>query len=362
MLADDILSEVCKAREWRFRLARFLGVVVVSLNGAEQEENVNPLLRFLEQATSAQRMGDKEEASAVLRSIFIYLLGPRCQYFSALRTLMDQRVPPLIQESANPPTPMAGAILDLILRPLTLRDANLDFNAALRRAVCSAFFVRPLTEQAQLFLLPALSSSGVAMFDLITADEVLEATEGHTWMLYSYLRLYSGFQEDLTMQQALEFLRVVRFLCQRVFDDSKSSSNALDNEDDSDDEDEDDDGDAMEVESSLTLEERCQRQASKMLNDEDGVSKLVSAAERVLAHDDLEKRDQVMSELCRVCQVLLLHNKNAVHDYRLLNTLAFKPTLLHSLWSYILNTKQETSISTPAPLLTVIVPYLHYFN
>ena len=43
-----------------------------------------------------------------------------CDYFGLVRRLCDKRIPPLLEESFRPPTPLAEAIFSMITRPLRL--------------------------------------------------------------------------------------------------------------------------------------------------------------------------------------------------------------------------------------------------
>ena len=43
-----------------------------------------------------------------------------CDYFGLIRRLADKRIPPLMEESSNPPTHLAEAIFKMIVRPLNL--------------------------------------------------------------------------------------------------------------------------------------------------------------------------------------------------------------------------------------------------
>lgn len=56
--------------------------------------------------------------------LFDYLL--KNGYFECFRALIDERVPPMIEPSIEPPTPFASSLLDLLQRPLKLVHQNLD--------------------------------------------------------------------------------------------------------------------------------------------------------------------------------------------------------------------------------------------
>ena len=156
---------------------------------------------------------------------------------------------------------------------------------------------------------------------------------------------------DISTTEALEYLTGIRVLCQRVF-----TLTADDSEDHKDEDSDDDDSEAMDDDQGADEDfaadprERCLRDCKRMLNHPGTVSKLVAAAERA---DSQDQGDAMLLALCSICHNLLLSSKQAVHTYRLLNTLAFSPLLLHRLWNLTISAKQEMSISKPSLLLTV---------
>ncbi len=158
----------------------------------------------------------------------------------------------------------------------------------------------------------------------------------------------------MSIEQAREFLVVLKILCQLVLSPQKLPDSGTDEDSDSEDDDEGEEQNTMD-QSSLGDEEHCLRDCKIMMNDPATVNRLVSATELSLAnHDQRLNSDAMLCALCGVCHQLLLQGKrNNVHDNRLLNTLAFKPALLHRLWGLVISAKQETSISKPSPLLTV---------
>lgn len=87
-----------------------------------------------------------------------------------------------------------------------------------------------------------------------------------------------------------------------------------------------------------------------MLNNEEVVSSLVAATEKS------QNEPMALTALCKLCHNLLLSDPLALHHFRLLYTLAFRPVLLHRLWNLILDTKRQSKalVGSSIPLLTVI--------
>ncbi len=215
-LSEPILAEVLSPNhtQWKHRLARFLGLALLTLGNAETKDNVNPLLRWLELATSPEKVpADSGVPSAVFRRLFAATAssGPG-GYFGSLRLFCDRRLPPLLSESAAPPTPLAAAVLELFLRPVRLsvgvEEEDPGFSRAMRCDLRDAVFVKPFSEQVRLFLLPALASStGITVFDLITREEIAVASST-CWMLYSYLKLGTGNDAGICILLAPYFFSV----------------------------------------------------------------------------------------------------------------------------------------------------------
>lgn len=80
-------------------------------------------LRMLEIFTSMEvikNVLNEEKAKILVARIFIYLVGKN--YFKSLKFLIDEKTPPLLCESVEPPTPLIACLFDLLLRPLQLVD------------------------------------------------------------------------------------------------------------------------------------------------------------------------------------------------------------------------------------------------
>ena len=88
-------------------------------------------------------------------------------------------------------------------------------------------------------------------------------------------------------------------------------------------------------------------QSIDMLNEEHRVQEILVIVDQ---SDDLT----VMSSLCQLCHNLLITNKNAIHKYKLLYMLAFKPTFLRQLWSNLLTLRQTSLFGGSTPYLHII--------
>ncbi len=152
---------------------------------------------------------------------------------------------------------------------------------------------------------------------------------------------FSDRADDLLVS---EHIKVLSFLSREL-----SKGGCCANTDDED-EDEDDQGDvgpklfsnvSPDVQSVLV-------DSVELLNSSSVVSRLSAVAES-------SSDPSVLSSLFHVCHDLLLSEKMAIHRYRLLHTLAFRPTVIQRAWNFILNAKQEVTHGKPISLVTVSV-------
>lgn len=88
-------------------------------------------------------------------------------------------------------------------------------------------------------------------------------------------------------------------------------------------------------------------QCIDMLNEQQRVQRILSAVDR-------RKDTAVLQPLCQLCHHLLITNKLAIHKYKLLYMLAFKPIFLKNLWTALLSVCQVSLFGGATPLLQII--------
>ncbi|KAG8224519.1 hypothetical protein J437_LFUL004210 [Ladona fulva] len=297
----------------------------------------------------------------------------------------------------RPPTPLAACLVDLVARPLLLLSASKEPS-----------HVSPHPSEAiRLFTVPYLASLPVFPYiELLEAlqpsawpdeDEFMDVDEEDseedschcdgksgavpkmskhylclrvkgglnrvsvpqtTWLLYSLLTLEGrqyGLNRDASGVATLNYLRILACLttwiskwCRgkgRIRDGGsncgQSSLCSGSNSELEEDEEED-----IEEEERSPRGRREERQVIDecvmMLNDPGRVNSLLAAV-------DQSKDPSVMNALCRLCHNLLLSRHLAVHQFRLLYMLAFKPSFLRRLWSAILTASQISPLFGPSP-------------
>lgn len=146
---------------WLHRLKKLLDLCIIQLTTAQQTSQAIPL-RMLETftaETSIERYVENEQLiQTYLDCIFRYLVDK--DYYKRLRKLLEQRCPPLDDETLHPPNPFSEAIFQLMLRPLVLANkvATASTNGSI---ICQSFskhiLALPFTDCVRYFLLPCFA-------------------------------------------------------------------------------------------------------------------------------------------------------------------------------------------------------------
>jgi hypothetical protein len=149
---------------------------------------------------------------SLLITIYLVLKG----YFKDLYRLIDAKVPSsLIEPSATPPTPFAGAVKDLVVKPLALLDKHTDEGMVEKKRLAYSTFVcdilsPPMTSQVCYFLVPSLSTS-IPLSPILEAIDTTDDT--HTvWALYSVLTLFDKQYETFPKEDTSLLVRCVKVL------------------------------------------------------------------------------------------------------------------------------------------------------
>lgn len=133
--AQNKIIELCEnaSNPWSWHLQRLLNLnlgQILSSIKSRSPDSIAVSLRMLEIFTSIETFRKvlcQEKAKTLLSRIYIYLVGKN--YFQSLKFLMDEKTPPLLCESIEPPTPLVACLFDLLTRPLQLADivTSLEF-------------------------------------------------------------------------------------------------------------------------------------------------------------------------------------------------------------------------------------------
>ncbi|KAM3967776.1 LOW QUALITY PROTEIN: ubiquitin-protein ligase E3C [Aphomia sociella] len=352
------------------QIRRLLALHLRLLNDNVEVPLAVPLRMFevFTSVSSAESSMNCDESLTVVANSFLYLI--KRGYFNYLRELLCQRTPPLYGPSPNPPIPLSGALLDLIQRPLNLiTHVNIPgYDDMVIFEFASAFLCNPYPEPVEMYLIPSLSHHPNKFPFLSLIQCLRDDSKFHnrtlvndSWLLHSVLSLeppdFANYILNINNTRLpnnpiiLEYLKVIAKLTVNVcnkqisyeYEDSLySQETAADKDDDSD---SDNEPNATSVREQLLLA-RC----IEMLNEPERCV-MVTCAQIT----DADLSDEFLDCMSKICHNLLLSHRMALHKYRLLYTLAFKPTFLRELWRWLSSMSHESSFGGPAtPLLSAL--------
>ncbi|CAG0899585.1 unnamed protein product [Darwinula stevensoni] len=310
---------------WRRKLQWILHL---SLRHLSQTGNHFLPLRLLEIFT-------QNESNA--KELFFFLI--KRGYYTDLRRLLDQRVPPVIDASPNPPTPLADCIYDLMVRPLALiKDSAIDspFTLSCLGALNGQVLSTPYSEQVELFLLPALRqrTPNFPFKELLAFLSRPEASLEVPWTLYSILYLGMRHLHWTDDPSSMAYLQVLSRLMREFPCRSFLQMHYGSDEPSSDGEDEES---TMEVDFSTDQHSSLEAQCLEMLNNPEQVKEIVLTVVRL--------PNPVTFHVASIAYGLLCYHSNAMHEYRLLQTLALQPLFLQKLWRHLHDGKSSASSS-----------------
>ncbi|EFN77772.1 ubiquitin-protein ligase E3C isoform X1 [Harpegnathos saltator] len=282
----------------------------------------------------------RENSYRHLESIFVYLI--KHNYFEQLRKLLDEKVPPMLEVSSVAPTPISKCLLDMIKRPLDLisyLDRNENFAILMLQELCRSIFCPGLSDPIRMFVIPALAEYKdfpyVQLISCINRSNLVATIN----LLYCVLSLESNQISSCKSEDALRnYLQVLASLTSTIM--PLIAEQTMKQADDSDND-----------ESNTNVSDQQQTNVTRsleMLNEQQRVSGILSAVDRFWDPAAL------LQPLCELCHHLLIIDKLAVHKYKLLYTLAFKPMFLKHLWTTLLSVCQISLFGGATPLLQII--------
>lgn len=344
---QEIKSRCMHSVEWLWRLRWILRICMQYnlsiLNGGAYSLAIP--LRTIEVFTteeSTEKMLHKNSC-LYLENIFIYLI--KHKYFEQVRILIDEKVPTMLQSSSTAPTPISKCLLDMIKRPLEL-ISYLEQNNAHHVLILQEFYKNILSPKLsgpiKMFVIPALTEfPGFPYIQLLNCINQLGiGIEPTLSLLYSILSLESK-QVMLSKSKVnqISYLQILASLSSAIIPGEIITDEHIEDMEDSDNE--------YNIATFDLEEAEILEQCIDMLNEQQHVYQILQIVDR---GQDLT----VLQPLCELCHNLLIHNKLAMHKYKLLYMLAFKPEFLKHLWAALLSVCQTSIFGGAAPLLQVI--------
>ncbi|XP_029044161.1 ubiquitin-protein ligase E3C [Osmia bicornis bicornis] len=298
-------------------------------------------LRALEIFTSREDTEKvlRENSYKYLENIFIYLI--KHKYFDQLRKLIDDKVPCMLESTPVAPTPISKCLMDMIKRPLDLisyLEQDDDFSMLVLQEFCKSILSPRLSDPIRMFVIPSLSEfvefPYTQLIECINRIEI----EPTLSLLYSILSLESNrFFTCKSKDVLINYLQVLASMSSTIIPLAVEEN--MEQADDSD----------SESNTSMIDQEQADilHQCIEMLNEQQRVQGILLAVDRSVDPD-------VLQPLCQLCHHLLITNKLAIHKYKLLYMLAFKPVFLKNLWTALLSVCQVSLFGGATPLLQII--------
>lgn len=347
----DIKLKSISSAQWLWRL-RWILRMCMRYNTETLPDGAYSLaipLRVLEVFTTREDTEKvlRENSYWHLESIFVYLI--QHNYFEQLRKLLDAKVPLMVEATSVAPTPISKCLLDMIKRPLDLIpyvDRKEDFSTLVLRELCKSIFSPRLSDPVRMFIVPALAEFKDFPYVQLIACVNRFQLEPTINLLYCILSLdsFNQFAWCKSEDALTNYLQVLASLSSTiVMVEQNVSEQQADNDSDN------------ESDGNLTDQEQADilRKCVEMLNEQQRVNCILSTIE----HSQSDPA-ALLQPLCRLCHHLLITNKLAVHKYKLLYMLAFKPMFLKHLWTNLTSIRQTSlfggSGAAATPLLQII--------
>ncbi|KAH8403751.1 hypothetical protein KR215_002236 [Drosophila sulfurigaster] len=398
---------------WMLRVCKLLDACLLELS-LPQSAGAIPL-RMLETFTTVAAVERYVEDETLLYKyldrVFGFLIARN--YFVRLRQLLDEKCPPLDGETLQAPSLMAEALLQLLLRPLTV--ARRISAGEQSKVFCQKFITEilatPHTDPIRYFVLPNLAESAEFPFALLmqslhfllesnsvtrSAAESTDLDEEikRSSLFYGVIQssevkqcksqpreLFSSFllnsllvldrKQLATLEESnllIVYVRVIAEMMPNILQLPKSTlrnhaaphrHTDSDEDDDSDESDEDEDDQPTSRTLDYDMEQPCRPagelsskerncllESIAILNETQRVDFIVQQMEPHI------ENAQLIYALCEICHNLMIYNKHAVYEYKLLYTLAFTPKFVRAVWFKLAAESTQLGFSAPLTLIS----------
>lgn len=332
-------------------------------------------MRMIETFTSFEaikkntRNCDDKSIVRFLKCLFSYMVDQN--YFKNVRQMLCEKIPDNTydEETIKPHSEMSRILLELMQRPLKLISA-LDIDEIFNFKILESFTVeiaqKEFSRTIKNFIMPSLScdfpfvkfimflhrvhaQDGENRNRNLSMDEISQQIAGkhnikfNGWLLHSILKLDDKYLDEIIIQNLLsQYLIVIGSMIGNItklprLNQFSNSSGYTDDDTSADSEsDRDDEDDPMQPQ----MERLVLREIIQQLNEQTRVCKIVKNI------DGLLHMPEIVHSLCVVTHNLMIYNRSAISDYRLLDLLAFKPDFIRTLWYTLLTSKSQKNQMT----------------
>lgn len=263
------------------------------------------------------------------------------------------------EPTIRPKTEISKVIFEMIWRPLNIvSDLNDDsFNAKILSSFTQEILIKDPNYTITNFIIPSLAINKdfpyvkliSFLYDVYSSNSLYNNNFGEKYsnlkfngfLLHAILNFDSNFLDAVINQQCLhKYIIIVGSMINCITKLPKpKESTRFSYVDDSEDSQSDDDSDNEEESPDEEMQSQFERiillEIIKQLNVEHRVNKIVTSIDSIL------HLPQVIQSICIISHNLLIYNRSAIHDYLLLDLLAFKPDFIRTLWYTLLTSKNE---------------------
>ncbi|CAD7088328.1 unnamed protein product [Hermetia illucens] len=340
---------------WLHRMKRVLFICLEQLT----VPNIPPAipLRVLETFTTdtlvEKYLHNEEYVGKYLDSIFKFLIDRK--YFKVIRSILEYKCPPLDGITTHPPNQFTDALYQMLIRPLILLNRGIANGTFISQSFVEHILAPKFSEPIQYFILPCLSQLKEfpfanlliylenAMTKMSIDNDDNSFGELSTFVLYSVLTLDQIHLDKLHNASLLaSYIRLISEISSNVLNLPKSSKVCRDEDGDST----DSDSDEKSVINITVIEQNCLLEIIEMLNEANRAYVIVSNVGLFIDKPD------ILYCLCRICHNLMIYNKAAIFDYKLLYSLAFNPEFIRTLWYTMTSQSNQLGFSSPLSLLS----------
>lgn len=342
-----------------FQIKRLMGLCCRVLQSAgDGSLNVALPVRMLEvftcEGTYLPVLREAGPVAAVIEQILHYVV--QHGFYSALRLLINSKLPPSVDYADRARTPMASALLDNVLKPLHFTYSSCPDSA--RQRVFAAFteelLQAPFSDQVFRFVVPALADAQAAFPYEPFLRALLQAAGGRAgaqarapWLFYFVLTVGESHLGSLSEEGLLLYLRVLQTLLAQL-PASPASASGQDSASDSEDDGEEAGEPRGAPEDGRLSAPRVTEECLRKLDSKPQTSTLL----RLVRCDSAG--EEAFALMASVGHTLLAQHRLAVPRVRLLYSLAFNARFLRHLWLLISSMTTRMITGSTVPLLQVI--------
>lgn len=365
IILNEVLSNPLSSTQWRFRIQKLLSLCQKQIVFVSTLSIAIPM-RIIEIFTSFDLIRQRtlpsienKEIIQFTKSVFSYMIDQN--YYKNVRIMLNDKISDTTYDevTTRPKTEISKVILEMIWRPLQIVSEFTDesFNAKILSTFTQEILVRDPNYTITNFIIPSLAIIKdfpyvkliSFLYDVYSSETFYISSFGdknsnlkfNGFLLNAILQFDINFLDSVINHQCLhKYLIIVGSMINCITMLPKPKENTTfsyvdDSEESQSEDDSDNEDDSPDDEMQSQFERLILLDIIKQLNEEQRVNKIVKNVDSIL------HLPQVIQSICIIAHNLLIYNRSAIHDYRLLDLLAFKPNFIRTLWYTLLTSKSE---------------------